>query len=127
MTGDGTATGDRRGETGRIGEDHAAALLESRGCVVLDRNWRSARGELDLVVRDPLGRTRFVEVKTRTGTGFGTPAEAVTRAKRERLRRLAAEWLDANPGGWRQVCFDVVGVDLSDRSRPRLEVFEDVI
>ncbi len=123
---DGVVTRDRRREIGAAGEAHAAALLEARGCVVIDRNWRCRAGELDLVVLDSVGRVRFVEVRTRTGTGFGTPAESVTAVKRRRLRRLAAEWLSARPGRWRQVCFDVVGVDLSDVDRPRLELFEDV-
>lgn len=117
---------DRRRETGTIGEAHAAGLLQSRGCEVLDRNWRCRAGELDLVVLDPEGRLRFVEVRTRSGTGFGTPAESVTTDKRRRLRRLAAQWLTDHPGGWRQVCFDVVGVDLSDADMPLLEVFEEV-
>ncbi|MFL0578485.1 YraN family protein [Dietzia sp. 179-F 9C3 NHS] len=128
MAGDGTTTAwDRRRETGRLGEAYAAELLGARGCEVLDRNWHCPRGELDLVVRDGEGRTRFVEVRTRTGSGFGTPAESVTTEKLRRVRMLAREWLAAHPGGWRQVCFDVVSVDLRDPDRPRLEVFEDVI
>lgn len=123
----GAEGGDRRRRTGAIGEAHAAGLIEARGGVVIGRNWRCRAGELDLVVLDPQGRLRFVEVRTRTGTGFGSPAESVTVAKQRRLRRLAAEWLAANPGSWRQVCFDVIGVDLADPSRPRLEIFEDVL
>lgn len=119
--------GDARVRTGRIGEEHAAGLLEARGGVVISRNWRCPVGELDLVVLDSAGRLRFVEVRSRSGTGFGTPAESVTRKKRRRLRQLAAHWLAENPGPWRQVCFDVVGVDLADPSRPRLELFEDVM
>lgn len=117
---------DRRVEIGRAGEEHAAGLFRSRGGVVISQNWTCASGELDLVILDDQGRLRFVEVRTRTGTGFGTPAESVTGAKQRRIRKLAVAWLAAHPGRWRQVCFDVVGVDLSDQSRPRLELFEDV-
>ncbi|AWH92265.1 YraN family protein [Dietzia lutea] len=131
MTGDGArrARGgeDPRRRTGRIGEEHAAVLLEARGAVVISRNWRCPVGELDLVVLDPAGRLRFVEVRARTGTGYGSPAESVTGKKRRRLRLLATHWLAEHPGRWRQVCFDVVGVDLADPSRPRLELFEDVM
>ncbi|HBD22746.1 putative endonuclease [Dietzia kunjamensis] len=134
MTGDeavgGEAAGDGvdpRRRTGRLGEDHAAGLMQARGGVVISRNWRCRAGELDLVVLDAAGRLRFVEVRARTGTGFGTPAESVTPDKQRRLRRLAAHWLSENPGRWRQVCFDVVGVDLADPTRPRLELFEDVL
>lgn len=118
---------DRRHDVGRTGEDHAEALLRSRGAVVLSRNWRCADGELDLVVIDAEGRLRFVEVRSRTGSSFGTPAESVTRRKLHRFRHVAQRWLAANPSGWRQVCFDVVGVDLSDPERPRLELLEDVM
>lgn len=118
---------DRRQQVGRAGEDHAESLLRSRGAVVLSRNWHCAVGELDLVVLDSAGRLRFVEVRARTGTGFGTPAESVTGDKLRRLQLVARRWLAANPGGWRQVCFDVVGVDLSDPDNPRLELFEDVV
>ena len=127
--GDGATGGrvDPRRRTGRLGEDYAAGLMRARGGVVISRNWRCRAGELDLIVLDAAGRLRFVEGRARTGTGYGTPAESVTADKRRRLRRLAAHWLAENPGGWRQVCFDVVGVDLSDPSRPRLELFEDVL
>lgn len=118
---------DRRQAIGRAGERHAESLLTARGAQVLARNWRCREAELDLVVLDAAGRLRFVEVKTRTGTGYGTPAEAVTPEKLQKLRLAARHWLAANPGGWRQVCFDVVGVDLSDPGYPRLELLEDVI
>lgn len=119
--------GDHRRETGRLGEEHAAGLMRARGGAVISQNWWCQDGELDLVVLDPDGRLRFVEVRTRTGGGYGTPAESVTAEKLRRLRHLASCWLEAHPGRWRQVCFDVVGVDLADPSRPRLELFEDVM
>lgn len=116
---------DPRRRTGKVGEEHAARLVQARGGVVLSRNWRCTLGELDLVVLDAAGRLRFVEVKSRTGTAFGTPAEAVTADKQRRIRQLAREWLSAHPGAWRQVCFDVIGVDLADPALPRLELFEE--
>lgn len=62
--------------------------------VILERNWRCAHGEVDLIARD--GETVvFVEVKTRTSTAFGHPLEAITPAKLARLRRLAGEWCRA--------------------------------
>ena len=103
---------------GRFGEQAAADHLTRLGYALLDRNWRvggaggdlPAAGELDLVVRD--GRTIvFVEVKTRSGAGFGSPAEAVTRAKVGRVRRLAARWLAAHPEQTpAPIRFDVVSV-----------------
>lgn len=102
---------DRTAALGRWGEDLAARHLTDAGMQVLDRNWRCARGELDLVARDRDGTVVFVEVKTRSGTGFGSPAEAVTPAKAKRLRRLACLWLlEHRQPGAAALRFDVVGI-----------------
>lgn len=78
---------------GAEGESIAAAYLQSLGCEVLDRNWRSGRtGELDLVVRDR-GYVVAVEVKTRSGHGYGTPFAAITASKAARLRTLLLAWV----------------------------------
>ncbi|RIJ76452.1 YraN family protein [Nakamurella silvestris] len=95
---------------GRRGEDLAAEFLESLGLVVLSRNWRCREGELDIVATDRVDTLVICEVKTRTGTGFGTPVEAVTYAKRRRLRRLAQLWLSQTGLRHATVRFDVVGV-----------------
>ena len=98
-----------RRELGIAGEDAAAAWYEANGYEVLARNWRCRDGELDLVVR----RNRtivFCEVKARTSNAFGAPAEAVNHMKRQRLRVLAAKWLDDSPVRPREIRFDVVSV-----------------
>ncbi|WP_127571095.1 YraN family protein [Georgenia faecalis] len=96
---------------GAYGERVAVQRLTAAGFEVLDRNWRCDAGELDIVARDPeADEIVFVEVKTRTGTAFGHPAEAVVGAKLARLRRLAARWLvlhDVHASGVR---IDVVAV-----------------
>lgn len=94
---------------GNDGERLAVEFLESHGFRVLDRNWRCAEGELDIVAAE---RHTFVavEVKTRSGTRFGTPVEAVGRAKVRRLRRLAILWLNAHGVHYEQVRVDVVGL-----------------
>src|SRR5438309_8949732 len=88
----------------------AAAWYVANGYEILARNWRCRDGELDLVV----GQGRmfvFCEVKTRTTDRFGTPLEAVTRAKAARIRRLAARWLDeAAPRRAREIRFDVAAI-----------------
>jgi putative endonuclease len=94
---------------GRFGEQVAARQLEDAGLRILDRNWRCAEGEIDIVAAD--GDTLvFCEVKTRSGLAFGDPAEAVVAAKAARLRRLALRWLAAHDLGWRELRFDVVTV-----------------
>ena len=115
----------RKLELGARGEDLAVAWYTGQGYRVLGRNWRCRDGELDLVV----SRDRcvvFCEVKTRTGTGFGLPAEAVTGEKQRRLRRLATRWLgeQAPPVGFAEVRFDVACVTLRAGGHPDLDVIE---
>jgi putative endonuclease len=96
-------------ELGRRGEELAAEYLRDLGFVVLSRNWRCRDGELDLVTTD--GTIVVVcEVKTRSGTGYGAPEEAVTPVKAARIRRLAYRWLQENRVGWCDVRCDVVSV-----------------
>ena len=102
-----------------------AAWYAGRGYAVLSRNWRCREGELDLVVaRD--GDVVFCEVKTRTGSAYGEPAEAVTAAKQRRLRRLAARWLGEQraPRAFDEIRFDVACVTLGAGGKPDLEVIE---
>jgi putative endonuclease len=87
----------------------AARWYEERGYTVLDRNWRCREGEIDLVLAH--GATLvFCEVKTRSSTAYGTPAEAVTRTKQLRLRRLAMRWVDVHQVRPSTMRFDVAGV-----------------
>ncbi|NLV79449.1 MAG: YraN family protein [Rhodococcus sp.] len=109
----------RNREVGILGEDLAAEYLERAGMTVLERNWRCRHGELDLIAQD--GATLvFIEVKTRTGLGYGTPAEAVTPAKAERLRRLAGLWLAEQDRGWERIRVDVVTVVLGRNTAPEI-------
>ncbi len=97
---------------GRYGERVAAAHLVASGWEVLDRNWRGPSGELDIVAMDGADLV-VVEVKTRSGDGFGHPAEAVTARKLARLRRLTAQWLAAHEVRPAGVRIDVVAVRTS--------------
>ncbi len=95
---------------GRYGEDLAVERLQAAGLEVLARNWRCRDGEIDVIAREP-GVLVFVEVKTRSGADFGSPAEAVTATKARRLRRLAQQWLATErPPGEAELRFDVVSV-----------------
>jgi putative endonuclease len=105
---------------GRYGENVAARHLEAAGFQLLDRNWRSSSGELDIVALDGTELV-VVEVKTRRGDACGHPAEAVTALKLRRIRRLAGEWLAAHevhPSGIR---IDVVAVQVAHRGAARVE------
>jgi putative endonuclease len=94
---------------GRQGEQAAVDYLERAGLRVLDRNWRCAEGEIDIVAAER-GVLVICEVKTRSGTRFGSPLEAITRSKRARLRRLAIRWLVAHGVLFDEVRIDVIGL-----------------
>ena len=99
-----------RNALGRWGEDIAVAHLEHEGYQVLARNWRCREGELDVVVRQGAAVV-FVEVKTRSSSAYGEPAEAVTPVKARRIRGLAGKWLtECRPLGVEDLRFDVVAV-----------------
>lgn len=100
----------RRGdELGRRGENLAADYFAGIGLVVLSRNWRCRDGEVDLIATDG-ERLIVCEVKTRSGTGYGEPSEAVTLAKAARIRRVTAQWLRTHRVGWCEIRFDVLAV-----------------
>jgi len=113
---------DGKDELGRRGEQIAAEHLQRQGLVLLSRNWRCREGELDLVLTDG-ERLIVCEVKTRSGCGFGTPAEAVTRHKARKIRRVTQYWLAAHRVRWCEVRFDVVAVDCPPGGEPTVEHF----
>lgn len=78
-----------RQRLGQTGETLAALYLQKRGYRILEQNFRTRAGEIDIIaaIRDEV---HFIEVKTRTSTSYGSPAEAVTRKKQVHLRRAAA-------------------------------------
>jgi putative endonuclease len=105
---------------GRQGEQAAAEYLISAGFRILDRNWRCAEGELDIVAAE--GRSLVVcEVKTRSGNRYGSPFEAISRQKQRRLRRLAVSWLVAHGVLFDQVRIDVIGITREPSGRLRAE------
>jgi putative endonuclease len=105
---------------GKYGERVALRHLEDAGFEILARNWRCPDGEIDIVALD---REVLVicEVKTRSGLGYGLPAEAITRKKADRLRRLARRWLQEHPAGGADVRFDVVSVVCARRGAAVVE------
>jgi putative endonuclease len=135
---------------GRYGERVALRHVEARGWQVLDTNWRGTDGELDIVALDD-DVLVVIEVKTRSGHGFGHPAEAVTPRKLARIKRLTGQWLttfrerlaaarlleEAGQGSavpvlpdvrtrFGAVRIDVVAVTLQAQGRPVVEHLESV-
>ncbi|MBS4726851.1 YraN family protein [Mycobacterium sp. SM1] len=105
-----------RAQLGALGEQAAVDHLARLGLRIVTRNWRCRYGELDVIATDPATRTAvFVEVKTRTGDGFGGLAQAVSGRKVRRLRRLAALWLAGQEQRWAAIRLDVIGVRFGRR------------
>jgi len=100
---------DERQLLGARGEQAAAEYLGRRGLKLVARNLRTPVGEIDLVLRDRRHLV-FVEVKTRRGTGFGLPQEAVTTRKQRQILRAAQWYLNDHGPGRLQPRFDVVAV-----------------
>jgi len=109
-----------RNELGALGEQVAVDHLRALGLRILIRNWRCRYGELDVIAAEGDRTVVFVEVKTRTGDGFGGIAEAVTPQKVRRIRRLAGVWLAGQETGWAQIRIDVIGVRVGRYRAPEI-------
>lgn len=114
---------DARRKVGQRGERLARAHLERSGYEILDQNFRTRHGELDLVAADARGLV-FCEVKTRVAGSGGpaSPFDAIGADKRRRLRRMATEWLARSgrargPRGGGELRFDAIGVRLTAAGR----------
>ena len=127
-----SAAADPRKPLGRLGEDLAAEQLERLGWQIVARNWRTRRGEIDIVAREGDWLV-FVEVRTRRAsrTGgdpfLGRPEDSVTPKKQLKLARMAEAYLFTMPwsGPWR---VDVLALELdADGAVARLAHFRDAV
>jgi putative endonuclease len=117
----------KRRETGILGEKIARDFLTGRGYHILETNYRSPYGEVDIIARHQ-DYLVFVEVRTKRSLEFGSPEESITPAKKEHL--IATAWhyqqnLEAPPAQWR---IDIVAVEMDRQGRPlRVELTENAI
>ena len=101
----------RRMRTGKQGEDLAAAHLAENGYRILERNYRSVFGEIDIVAEE--GDTLvFVEVKSRRSEAYGDPQLAVGPKKQRKISRVAMSYLSEKGWNRRPARFDIVAVKL---------------
>jgi putative endonuclease len=115
---------DPRHVRGLLGERAAARWLRSRGWELLAHRFRVGRHDLDLVARRA-GIVAFIEVKTRTGNGFGSPIEAIGWRKRLILAQLGEAWRERHGRPDESFRFDVVGVVWRSGQPPAVEHLED--
>ena len=100
---------DDRQVLGAEGERAAEKFLRRQRYAILARNYRCYAGEVDLIALDR-STVVFIEVKTRTQPGFGSPLEAVDRRKQRQIQRAAQQYIKENRLHERNARFDVVGV-----------------
>jgi putative endonuclease len=112
----------QRQQLGFLGENLAGAELTRRGYAILDRRYRTRRGEIDIVADDG-GTIVFVEVKARATGDFGGGAEAVTPSKQRRLVSMAIDYLARRGLTDRPCRFDVIAIDDVDGASPVITVY----
>ncbi|MHB8159583.1 MAG: YraN family protein [Thermoleophilia bacterium] len=116
--GAGRSRDDPRCRRGRAGEALACRFLVHHGYAIIQTNFRSRYGEIDIIARRG-AVIAFIEVKTRLNRRYGEPFEAVGLRKQKQIRRLAQMWLAANQGDCQlSACefrFDVISVMMSGR------------
>ena len=106
---------------GNLGEQTAADYLVKQGYRILERNFRSRGGEVDIVAKDRQGCIAFIEVKTRRSLAYGLPQLAVTGRKQHQISKGALAWLSKNRLHGCSARFDVIAVLLQDGSEPTIE------
>jgi len=117
----------KRRELGNTGEKLARDFLKKKGYKIREANYRCREGEIDIVA-EKKGCLIFVEVRTKTGTGFGSPEESVTFAKKEKIIASALTYMSEHqnlPESWR---IDFVAVELDRNGKAtRIELIENAI
>jgi putative endonuclease len=107
--------------SGAWGEELALRYLTQQGYELVERNYRTRYGELDLILRHE-DTLVFAEVKLRRGVGFGDPLEAVTPRKQAAIRTLAERYLSEKQPDFDAIRFDVVGILVGDGTRKIVHV-----
>ena len=120
-------SGPRRRRFGDFGERVAASHLEAKGYQILERNWASREGEIDLIAsRGP--NLIFVEVRSKRGRAMGTPEESITGRKAAHVRAVALAYMQEHPEAPPNVRIDAVVIELDAKGRVmRVEQIENAI
>jgi len=109
---------------GKKGEEIAVDYLKKKGYRIIERGYRLFRGELDIIAYDRATLV-FVEVKTRAGTEFGFPEEAVTPAKQNQIKRIAQGYLMERGLVDTGCRFDVLAILINGDDNSVITHFED--
>ncbi len=116
-----------RKEIGRLGETLAAEYLKNNGLIIIETNYRCHFGEIDIIAQED-NCIVFTEVRTKTGSVFGTPEESVTNTKKKHLIETAYIYLeekDKQQSDWR---IDFIAVELDRKNKPsRIELYKNAV
>lgn len=111
---------------GRWGEQVAVDFLRQRGFEILQQNFQTRMGEIDIIAKD--GDTYcFVEVKTRQSLQYGPPSDAVSRSKQRTIIKVALMYMNEHDLDDVDMRFDVVTIDIKNPDEPQVELLEDAI
>jgi putative endonuclease len=117
----------KRKETGNLGEKLARDHLKKKHHRILETNYHCPHGEIDIISKQK-DTLVFTEVRTKTGTEFGTPEESITRTKRERMRACALYYLQTHENQEKIWRIDVAAVELYSNGKPsRIELIENAV
>ena len=109
--------------SGKISEVEASSFLESQGYRILFRNYKALGSEIDIIAREK-DTICFIEVKSRSSDRFGSPQEAVTPAKQQKIARAALKFLQENDLLNKSCRFDVVAI-IRQAGREKFSLFRD--
>lgn len=113
----------RQQKIGNLGEDTANHFLISLGYLILERNWRFKKAEIDIIAKDKEVLV-FVEVKAKTYTHFGQPEESITARKESLIVDAAGQYMDQIGHQW-EVRFDIISIVFDQNLQPSIHHFKD--
>jgi len=114
---------NRRQKFGEKGEEIAVRHLKKEGYEIIETNYRTKLGEIDIIAKDK-DTIVFAEVKTRQSVQFGNPKQAVTIQKQKKISKVALCYLKATGQSSARARFDVVGV-ISNRDKAQVEIIKN--
>ena len=113
----------RQSEIGKKGEVLAAEFLQELGFIILERNWRYKKAEVDIIAKD--GKVLvFTEVKSRSSTHFGRPEDFVDDKKKKMMTAAISYYMEAHQHNW-EIRFDIISVIFDSEKQYRLQHFKD--
>lgn len=110
--------------SGKAGEDIAVSYLKRQGYKIIERNYRTKRGEIDIIA-DYKGCICFVEVRAKNNPAFGSPEETILKKKQLRISKAALAYIRKFKLENKSCRFDVVCIDGVDKTMPYVRLIKD--